>query len=225
MVAIGGWIFAAFSAGVLGWLGKPVMMLLPESGDAKPDAPRYSEIARVPNLGWWLAGAAAVAAALVATVVPLYLMPAWLLVCGIGAWLAYIDWRAMLLPRRIVHSLTVATSVLVVMEAWLASDVFLLLRAFGVCAVAYGSFYLIWMVSEKWRPGSFGYGDVRLVVPLAITLGSVGAGVAFVGLYGAFVLGAVAGLLRGRKSPSQGFAFGPWMVLGAVLGPVISAII
>jgi hypothetical protein len=46
-----------------------------------------------------------------------------------------------------------------------------------------------------------------------------------IGLYGAFVLGAVAGLLRGRTSPSQGFAFGPWMVLGAVLGPVVSAII
>lgn len=224
-MAIGGWIFAAFSAGVLGWLGKPVMMLLPESVDAHPDAPRYSDIARTPNLGWWLAGAAAVAAALVASVVPLYLMPAWLLVCSIGAWLAYIDWRAMLLPRRIVHSLTVATAVLVVLEAWLASDVVLLLRAFGVAAVAYGSFYLIWMVAEKWRPGSFGYGDVRLAVPLAITLGSVGAGVAFIGLYGAFVLGAVAGLVRGNKSPSQGFAFGPWMVLGAVLGPVISAII
>ena len=70
MVAIGGWIFAAFSAGVLGWLGQPVMMLLPESVDAKPDAPRYSEIARTPNLAWGLAGAAAVGGRKVAARVP-----------------------------------------------------------------------------------------------------------------------------------------------------------
>lgn len=224
-MTIGGWIVAAFGAGVLGWFGQPVMMLLPESADAKPDTPGYADIARTPHLAWWLAGAAALAALLVATVVPLYLMPAWLVVCGVGAWLAYIDWRAMLLPKRIVFALTVATSVLVVLEAWLASDRAILLRAFGVAAVTYGTFYLIWLISDRWRPGSFGYGDVRLSVPLAIVLGSVGVGVAFIGLYGAFVLGAVAGLVRGRRSASQGFAFGPWMVLGAVLGPVVSTIV
>jgi leader peptidase (prepilin peptidase)/N-methyltransferase len=201
------------------------MMLLPESSDAKPGAPRYAEIARTPNLAWWLAAVAALAAGVVAAVVPLHLMPAWLAVCGIGVWLAFIDWRAMLLPRHIVYVLTVVTSVLVALEAWLASDAAIFVRAMGAAAVAFGTFYLFWMIAENWRPGSFGFGDVRLSVPLAMALGSVSVTAVFIGLYGAFVLGALAGLVRDRQHHDEGFAFGPWMVMGAVLGPVVSAIL
>lgn len=224
VMTTGGWVLAALCAGVIGWFGKPVLMLLPESADAAPDAPSYPELARTPNLGWWLALVAAVAGLVVSTVVPVHLMPAWLVLCGMGAWLAFIDWRAMLLPKRIVYALTGITAVLVMLEAWLAADLAIAGRALGVAAVAFGSFHLIWLVSANVRPGSFGYGDVRLSVPLAITLGSVGAQVALVGLYGAFLLGAVAGLVRGRGGSGTGFAFGPWMLLGAVLGPVVSAL-
>ena len=57
-MAIGGWILAALMAAALGWLGRPIMVLLPESPDAAPSSPSPISISRTPNLGWWLAGAA-----------------------------------------------------------------------------------------------------------------------------------------------------------------------
>jgi leader peptidase (prepilin peptidase)/N-methyltransferase len=224
-MAIGGWLVAALAAGVIGWFGQPVMMLLPDSADAQPGAPRYADVARTPNLAWWLAGGAAVAAVIVAAVVPLHLLPAWLVMCGVGAWLAFIDWHTTLLPKRIVYALALAIVVLVAAEAWLAADARILWRALFAGAGAFLAFYLFWMIADRWKPGSFGYGDVRLSFPLGITLGSVGAGVAFYGLYAGFVLGAVAGLVMRRQGLSGAFAFGPWMVAGAVLGPVIGAIV
>jgi leader peptidase (prepilin peptidase)/N-methyltransferase len=224
-MTIGGWMIVALAAGVLGWIGQPVMMLLPDSADAAPDMPRYADVARKPNLAWWLAGGAAVATLIVAFVVPLYLMPAWLVMCGVGAWLAFIDWHTTLLPKRIVYALSLAVAVLVTAEAWLAADSRILWRALLAGGGAFLVFYLFWMIAGRWRPGSFGYGDVRLSFPLGMTLGSVGIGVAFYGLYTGFVLGAIAGLMMRRQGLSGAFAFGPWMVAGAVLGPVIGAIV
>ena len=57
-MAIGGLVLAALMAAGLGWLGRPVMVLLPESPDAAPQSPSPIAIARTPHLGWWLAGAA-----------------------------------------------------------------------------------------------------------------------------------------------------------------------
>lgn len=224
-MAIGGWVLAALAAGAIGWIGQPIMMLLPESADANPGAPRYRDIARSDNVAWWLAGAAALAAVVGAVVVPMFLMPAWLVMCGIGAWLAVIDWHTRLLPTTIVHALGVATSVLVALEAWIASDWTILWRGLVAGSGAFLIFYVLWWVSDRRRPGSFGYGDVRLAAPLGLTLGSIGVEAACIGLYTAFVLGAVAGLVRRGRGEREGFAFGPWMVAGAALGPAISAVV
>lgn len=221
-MAIGGWFLAALCAGMLGWLGRPILVLLPESPDAQPEKPSYLTVSRAPHLDWWLAAAAITLVTIAALALPVYLMPAWLLLCGIGTWLAYIDWRTHLLPTRIVGPLCVATLSAVALEAWLAGSVWVLLRAVAVGGVAYGVFWMLWWVAERRRPGSFGFGDVRFSAPLALGLGSVGIWTAVTGLYLGFVVGAVAGVALKVRGYRGGFAFGPAMLVGAVLGLVLT---
>ncbi|HUQ00368.1 MAG TPA: A24 family peptidase [Aeromicrobium sp.] len=222
-MAIGGWILAAMAAGMLGWLGRPVMVLLPESPDAAPYAPSPIAISRVRHLEWWLAAAAAGMVTALFFALPIHLMPAWILVCGVGTWLAYIDWHTKVLPTRIVVPLFAVTLVLVTAEAWIVSDSRILLRALAASALAYGSFWALWWFAERRRSGSFGFGDVRFAAPLGLVLGSVSPWAAPVGLYLGFVVGAALGLWLRARGQREGFAFGPAMMAGAVIGAVICA--
>jgi leader peptidase (prepilin peptidase)/N-methyltransferase len=222
-MAIGGLVLAALAAGVLGWLGRPVMILLPESPDAAPQAPSPIAIARVPHLGWWLAGVAVGMVIVLITALPVQLMPAWIVVCGIGTWLAYIDWHTKVLPTRIVVPLFGVTLMLVTLEAWVALDRGILVRAVAAAAFAYGSFWVLWWIAERRQQGSFGFGDVRFAAPLGLVLGSVSPWAAPVGLYLGFVIGAVVGLVLRARGKRDGFAFGPAMMAGAVIGAVLCA--
>jgi len=221
-MAIGGCVLAALCAGALGWIGRPVLVLLPDSADADPQTPSNRSISRAPRLAWWLAGVAAALIVVVTFSVPLFVLPAWIVVCGVGTWLAYIDWRTQLLPTRIIVPLWAVTFVIILLEAWLASDVWIVLRALAASALGYGFFYLFWWMATKRRPGSFGFGDVRFSAPLALALGSVGVHAALVGLYMGFVVGAVVGVTMKLRGHTGGFAFGPSMLVGAVLGLVIT---
>jgi leader peptidase (prepilin peptidase)/N-methyltransferase len=222
-MAIGGWVLAALVAGTLGWLGRPVMVLLPESQDAAPYAPTPIAISRVRHLGWWLAGIAVAMVTILMLALPLHLMPAWILVCGVGTWLAYIDWHTKVLPTRIIVPLFGIALFIVAAEAWLAADSRILLRALAASAFAYGSFWALWWLAEIRRKDSFGFGDVRFAAPLGLVLGSVSPWAAPVGLYLGFVVGAVVGLTLRARGQRDGFAFGPAMMVGAVIGAVLCA--
>jgi leader peptidase (prepilin peptidase)/N-methyltransferase len=222
-MAIGGWILAALMAAALGWLGRPIMVLLPESPDAAPSSPSPISISRTPNLGWWLAGAAFVQTGILAVTVPIHLLPAWIVVCGVGTWLAYIDWHLRVLPTRIVAPLAVLVAFVVLIEAWLVADVWIFLRAMVAGALAVGVFWGLWWLAERRRPGSFGFGDVRFAAPLGVALGSLGPWAAPVGLYLAFVVGAVLGLILKSRGRAESFAFGPAMLAGAVIGAMLAA--
>ena len=91
-MAIGGCVLAALCAGALGWIGRPVLVLLPDSADADPQTPSNRSISRAPRLAWWLAGIAAALIVVVPFSVPLFVLPAWIVVCGVGTWLAV--WRS-----------------------------------------------------------------------------------------------------------------------------------
>lgn len=210
-------------AACLGWLGRPVMVLLPESPDAPQYAPSPIAISRVRHLGWWLAGVAFVLVLVVAAAIPVHLLPAWIIVCGVGTWLAYIDWHTHVLPTRIVGPLFGVTAVVILIEAWLVADVGIFVRALVGSALAYTSFWCFWWVAERRRPGSFGFGDVRFSAPLGLVLGSLGPWAAPVGLYLGFVVGAVIGVVLKARGESDGFAFGPAMLAGAVIGAVLTA--
>ena len=221
-MTIGSWALAALVAGILGWLGPLVIARLPASRDAGPETPTYPAIAQVPRLGLWLAVGAIVLVTIVALAVPISLVPAWTIVCGVGTWLAYIDARTQLLPTRIVWPLYLATLLVVAIEAWLTADVWMVARAVAASAIAFGAFWLFWWVGELWKAGGFGYGDVRLSAPLGLVLGSVGGWAAPAGLYLGIIIGGVAGLVLKARGHNEEFALGPWMVLGAALGPGVT---
>ena len=88
--------------------------------------------------------------------------------------------------------------------------------------LAFGSFVCFWWVAERWRTGSCGLGDVRLSAPLCLVLGSLGPWAAPIGLYLGFAVGAVLGLTVKAREQNQGFAFGPAMLAGAIVGAVLS---
>ena len=229
-MAIGGWVLAALTAAGLGWMGRPIMVLLPASPDAAPSSPSPHTISQTPHLGWWLAAAAFLQVGILAVAIPDHLLPAWIVLCGVGTWLAYIDWHTRVLPTRIVAPLFGIVAFVVLIEAWLVADVWIFLRAVLASALAFAAFWGLWMLAEKRRPGSIGFGDVRFAAPLGLALGSLGPWAAPIGLYLGFAVGAVFAVVLKRRGhcppgeePGQGsFAFGPAMLAGAVIGAILA---
>jgi leader peptidase (prepilin peptidase)/N-methyltransferase len=69
-----------------------------------------------------------------------------------------------------------------------------------------------------------GFGDIKLAGLLGAALAWVGWGALAVGGFGAFLVGglyAIGLLIARRAGRGSGVPFGPWMVLGAVLGIAI----
>ena len=64
------------------------------------------------------------------------------------------------------------------------------------------------------------FGDVRLAGLLGIGLGWVGWGPLLVGVYAGFLIGGLGGGLLSllRVVERKGFPFGPFMLVGAVVG-------
>jgi leader peptidase (prepilin peptidase)/N-methyltransferase len=215
-------VLAAVAAGVLGALGPLVIARLPESPDAGDDAPSFQAIARAPFLSVWLAAAAAVLVLIVARAVPAHLLPAWAVVCGVGVWLAYIDWRTKLLPTRIILPLDAVLVIIVAIEAWAAHAANILVRGVAAGIVMFCVYWIFWWIAGLRAPGSFGFGDVRFSAPLGLVLGTVGWWAVPVGLYLGILAGGIAGLVFKARGHAAGFALGPWMLVGAVLGPVVS---
>lgn len=218
-MTLGTWALAALCAGALGWLGPHVIARLPASPDAEGDAPTYQELSEIPRLDAWLALGAVVLVSIVAFAVPWYLLPAWVVVCGVGIWLAYIDARTRLLPTRIVWPLYALVLLAVGAEAAFTGDLSLLVRALMASAIAFGVFWLFWWFGGFFRGGGFGYGDVRFSAPLGVALGSVGGWAAAVGLYAGILIGGVVGIALKASGRNDAFALGPCLLLGAVAAP------
>ncbi|WP_341926793.1 A24 family peptidase [Nocardioides psychrotolerans] len=182
----------------------------------------YAAIAALPGLAWRAAVASALAGALVGAAVGptwslLFLLP----LVPVGVALAVIDWRTMLLPTRIVAPSYVLVVALVVVAVALGGDVDDLVRAGWGWVVYGGSFFVLWFI----HPRGLGYGDVRLAGVLGIALGHLGWGELLVGLYAGFLLGGVGGGLLSvlRIVERRAFPFGPFMLVGALVGIVVGA--
>jgi leader peptidase (prepilin peptidase)/N-methyltransferase len=212
---------AAVLAGALATLGPRLLAVLPEPADPAADKRAYAELGAVPGLRAWLAVTAAVAAGTVGLVLGLDAVVAtWVYVCSIGIVLAYIDWHTRLLPFVLVAPSYVVVAALVALAALVEQDAHLLVRAAAGWLLSFGAFLLMWAVHS----GGIGYGDVRLSGVLGMALAAVGWQQLVVGLYAAFVFGAVAGglLLLARRPGSTTFPFGPFMFVGGWFG-VVSA--
>lgn len=221
-MALGGLLLAALCAGALGWIGRPVLVLLPDAADAAEHAPTNRVISRAPRLCWWLSGTAAALIVVVTFAAPLFVLPAWILACGVGTWLAYIDWRTRRLPTYLMAPMWGVTLLVVLAEAWLSSDLGIFLRAVAVSFLAAALHWTVAYVNALRRPGTFGLADVRFAALVGLVLGSVGFEASLAGLaLGLVVAGGVAVTLRVREQDLD-FAFGPAVLAGAVLGLLLT---
>ena len=180
----------------------------------------YADIARRRGLRWRASLATAVVAGIVGAEVGwtpalsflLYLAP-------VGVALAIVDWHTRLLPTRVIAPSYAVVGVLAALSAWAEGDVRALFTAALGWLVAGGTFFLLWFI----YPRGMGYGDVRLSGVLGIALGYLGWAELLVGVYAGFVVGALGGLglsalrIVDRKS----YPFGPFMLVGAVIGVVL----
>jgi len=208
---------AALAAALIGAAGPWVLRRMPEPPEPDEDKVTYADLARTRGLMVGLAIGAALMAGIVAwRIEHIELVPVWVLVTGVGSWLVFIDWRTRLLPYVVVAPAYLATYALVGLGAALLRDVDVLVHALVANVVVYVIFRVLYAVAR----GAFGFGDVRLAGVLAPALGALGTHEVLVGMYAGFLLGAVFGVVLSRLKivDSTSYAFGPYMVVGAVIG-------
>ena len=213
----------ALVAAVAGAFVPDLVARLPEPEEPAEDKVPYAELAARPGLAWRTALASGVAGGVDGWSVGagMVLLPL-LYLCPIGVALAYVDWRTRLLPTRLIAPSYLVIALLAALAALVEKDLDILLRA-GLAWLGAGLFF--WML---WRftPG-MGYGDVRLAGLLGMALGVVGWTEVLVGLYAGFLVGVVAWVPMRllRITTDRHFPFGPFMLVGAVLGVVWGAVV
>jgi leader peptidase (prepilin peptidase)/N-methyltransferase len=215
---------------VAGVLGIPVARWLEATTYRKPDEEEVDS----PGNRWWAAVTLGVVSGLVVHrvwFVPDDAVPSWpvalvlsatlLLVTLSGVCLAAMDLDVHRLPDRIMWptmgflfgGLTLAGLVGGGVEPWLRSL---------LAGVASGGFYLaIALLSLARGSLALGLGDVKLAVVLGAVLGWFGWAETVTGLYAGFLVGGLVAvlLLVARRVDWKGdFAYGPPMMVGALLG-------
>lgn len=142
----------------------------------------------------------------------------WLVVGLLLILVLVIDWVYMVIPDVIVGILlllSLAYRVVLTAGGIMQGEDFLssLLAAAGSATF----FWLLWKIT---RGKGLGFGDVKFVVPLALLVGWPSI---LVVLLTAFVVGAVVGLAMmatGRAQLKKPIPFGPFLVIGTVVGLV-----
>lgn len=145
---------------------------------------------------------------------------AWLLLAVAGSVLGYIDTRTRYLPSAIIWPSYVLVGLALVIGAAVSGEWGALGQAAIAGVVGFVVFYVLWFVF----PGGVGFGDVRLSGLLSMALGWLGWGELVSGLYGGFFLGAVLGIVLTVAKVfkrKQMFPFGPFMLVGALVGVLI----
>lgn len=194
----------------------------PEEGPKEP----YADLARRPGVRVVAVLASGAAGGMVGLTLgwtwPLLLV---LPMVPVGVALAVVDWRTRLLPSRIVLP---ATGVALFLGGlvWLAErDTDALVRGLIGLVVARSFFWLLWRI----RSSGMGFGDVRLAALLGFVLGHLGWGELVVGLYAGFLGFSVPGVLlalvrRDREVLRTAYPFGPFLLVGALVGVVVGGL-
>ena len=192
------------------------------AGDDEPPKMLYADIAARPGLGWRSAVVAAVCAGLLGAVTGLDWPLLWLApLTPIAVALSVIDWHTRLLPRVIVVPVTLAAILVMTVVGLATGERDALVRALLGMVVARSFFWLLWFL----RSAGMGFGDVRLAAPVGLVLGWVGWGALAIGLWVGFMAFALPALglavvRRDRSLLKKSFPFGPFMVIGALVGLV-----
>jgi leader peptidase (prepilin peptidase) / N-methyltransferase len=144
-------------------------------------------------------------------------LPAYLYLGAIGIALAMIDIDVKRLPNAIVLPSYLVVAVLLGAAAAVQGEWGTLLRAALAGLALYAFYFLLMLV----YPRGMGFGDVKLAGILGAYLGWLGWGELVVGSFLAFLVGGVFGvalMVVGRAGRKSAIPFGPWMLLGALLG-------
>ncbi len=189
----------------------------PEVEAPGPPRPAFVELAATPHLGWRLAAVGAPLGFLVGWQVGWTpALAAWSVLTAVCLLLGYIDARTRLLPTQLIAP-TYWVVIVLLIAAAVADGSFSELRGAFIGWVAMGGFYYL-----LWRLGpGLGYGDVRLSGLLALCLGFLSWQVLVTGLYAGFLLGGLASamlVIFKRASLKTALPFGPYMMLGALVG-------
>ena len=215
-------LVAAVVTGVGGLLVPTMIRVLPEPQPREGDEPKtpYAEIAARPGLRWRAAAASALAGGSVAWAVgPDWWLLVLLPVVVVCVALAVVDWHTKLLPTRLVLPATAYALLAAITGAVVTRDPDDLVRGLiGLVAVR-SVFWLLWRIHSA----GMGFGDVRLAALLGISLGHLGWSELVVGAYTGFLIFGLPGLLlalvrRDRTLLRTAFPFGPFMVVGALIG-------
>lgn len=149
---------------------------------------------------------------------PGWLTPAYLVIAVSGAALGVIDARTHRLPNALVYPLTWATAVLLTVAALGTGDWWSLGRAALGGLAFFVAYQVLYLVAPT---GGIGYGDVKLALSLGAVLTWHSWTTLLVGIFAAHILAGVVAivLLIGRRAGwKTGIAFGPYMLLGTMVG-------
>jgi leader peptidase (prepilin peptidase) / N-methyltransferase len=207
--------------------GPLVVARLPEPVAAPPDKAPYRQLASRSHLAAELASVGALVGAALGWRLGFQpVLAAWVYLAGAGVVLGYVDAGTRMLPTRIIAPSYAVVAVLVCGAAAVDARPHRLAGAALGWLVMGGFYLLLWLV----HPSGLGYGDVRLSGLLGLPLGYLGWASLLCGLYAGFVLGALGGLVMSLRRRRGGgpFAFGPFMLLGclvgAIFGPALSSL-
>ena len=198
----------------------------PETSEAAPDEdpkPPYVDVGSRSGLVWRSAFAAAVVGAIVGAVVGRdWWLVALVPLIPVCVALAVVDWHTRLLPTRIVLPATAYVLVVALVGWGISGDHGDLVRAAIGLVVARSVYWLLWFIHSA----GMGFGDVRLAALLGFSLGHVGWGEFAVGMYAGFLVFGLPGLLLAlvkwdRALLKTAFPFGPFMLVGALVGLLI----
>ncbi len=139
----------------------------------------------------------------------------WLVVGVLLLAIFFADLMHLIIPDLVVGILFLVTLAyrlyLTMASIMQIQDLYLALLGMVMAVVFLGS---LWAVTKG---KGMGFGDVKLIAPIALLLGWPKI---LVGLFGAFTIGGLVGiilLLSGKKKIGQVVPFGPFIVTGAVL--------
>ncbi len=219
-------VVLALATGLLSGLLTPVVLRRlaepptygPESATTEPSTVKipYAQLATA-RFGAVVGLLAAATVGLSAGMLPLPVLPAWVVLGTVGLLLAAIDARTTWLPLSLTRVAWVAMASALVLGSLLGGWS-LGARGVGGFVVAGGLFWLIWRLTG----GGFGFGDVRFA-PL---VGAATAGVSWTLLAWGLVLGsltgAVVGLVRLTTRRRGAFAYAPSILAGGYLATALA---
>jgi leader peptidase (prepilin peptidase)/N-methyltransferase len=139
-------------------------------------------------------------------------------IAAVALWLAVIDARTQRIPNRIVLPSILIAAVLFAAFSWAIAG-----QALLAATISFAVLLVLNLVSR----GQLGMGDVKLAALLGLGLGAIGWGYWLLGLSLGFVFGGLGATVllarsRGRVGLKSYFAYGPYLVAGALVAGALA---